>query len=134
MIAAPENPPLDTILIEGLRLEAVVGVYPHERDARQPLLFDIALRYDNRMPAASDDVADSVDYAAVCKRVRAFVAAREPQLLEALAEALATDLLQVEGVRHVRLRIGKPAAAAALGAAMVAVEVQRPLPQGNALG
>ncbi len=133
-IALRDTASLDTVLIEGLRLEAVIGVYPHEREAPQPLLFDIALRYDNRVPAARDAVADSVDYAAVCKRVRVFLAAREPQLLETLAEALAADLLQVAGVRQVRLRIGKPAAAAALGAAMVWVEVERPLRQGDARG
>lgn len=115
----------DRIRVEGLRVDAVVGVYPHERTTPQPLLFDITLEHDNRVPAASDAVHDSVDYACVCERVRAFVAAREPQLLESLAEALASDLLQVAGVHAVRVRIGKPQAAAALGAAMVSVEIER---------
>ena len=65
----------DRVLVEGLQVEALVGVYAHERDAKQPLLFDIALPYDNRVPAASDAVEDAVDYAAVCTRVRAQVEA-----------------------------------------------------------
>lgn len=125
-----EHPP-DTVLIEGLRVDALVGVYPHERIEPQPLLLDIALTHDNRVPAASDDVAHSVDYAQVCERVRAFVGTRKPQLLETLAEALAADLLQVERVRGVRVRIGKPLAAAALGAGMVSVEVTRRAPVGD---
>ena len=120
-------PNTDTIRIEGLRIDAVIGVYPHERTGPQPLLFDIALHHDNRAPAATDDVADSVDYAQVCERVRAFVAARQPRLLETLAEALAADLLTVPGVHRARVRIGKPAAAAALGVGMVSVEVVRPV-------
>lgn len=116
---------MDTILIEGLQVEALIGVYPHERQAVQPLLFDIALGGDHRAASAGDDVADAVDYAAVCERVRAFVAARRPQLLETLAEALAADLLRLRGVRSVRLRIRKPEAARALGAASVGVEIAR---------
>lgn len=116
---------MDTIFIEGLHVETLIGVYAHERHAPQPLLLDIELGYDNRSPAASDDVGDAVDYAAVCERVRDFVSARQPQLLETLAEALAADLLQMPGVRRVRLRIGKPQAAQALGAGMVGVEVVR---------
>ena len=118
-------PGMDTVSIEGLRVDTVVGVYPHEREARQPLLFDIALGYDNRAPAASDDVRDAVDYALVCERVRAFVAARSPRLLESLAEALAADLLAMVGVRRVRVRIRKPEAARALGVASVGVEIVR---------
>lgn len=120
-----EAPGMDTVAIEGLRVDTVIGVYPHERDAPQPLLLDIALSYDNRAPAASDAVRDAVDYAVVCERVRAFVSARQPQLLESLAEALAADLLQVAGVRRVRLRIRKPEAARALGVASVGVEIER---------
>ncbi len=116
---------VDTVFIEGLQVDALIGVYAHERGTVQPLLLDIALDCDNRTPAASDDVDDAVDYAAVCERVRAFVAARRPQLLETLAEALAAELLQLRGVRSVRLRIRKPEAARALGAASVGVEIVR---------
>mgnify|MGYP003577102027 CR=1 FL=1 len=46
---------MDTIFIESLRVDALVGVYAYEREAVQPLLFDIRLGYDNRVPAASDE-------------------------------------------------------------------------------
>jgi len=65
---------MDRVLIEGLQVEALVGVYAHERDAVQPLLLDIELGYDNRKPAVTDEVADTLDYAAVCARVRQLVA------------------------------------------------------------
>lgn len=115
----------DRIFIEGLQVEVLVGVYAHERDAAQPLLLDIELAYDNRRAAESDDVADTVDYAAVCADVRAFVAQCQPQLLEAVAEALAAHLLLAFDTAGVRLRIRKPKAAEALGAASVGVEVFR---------
>ena len=105
---------MDRVLIEGLQVEALVGVYAHERDAVQPLLLDIELGYDNRKPAASDDVADTLDYAAVCARVRQLVAEREPQLLETLAEVLATDLLRSFAAITAKVRIRKPLGLAAL--------------------
>ena len=115
----------DRVLVEGLQVEALVGVYDHERDAPQPLLFDLELSYDNRVPAASDAVADTVDYAAVCEAVRRFVSGRRPQLLETLAEGLAGELLRGFAVEMVRVRIRKPLAAEALGAASVGVEIVR---------
>jgi len=115
----------DRVLVEGLQVEALVGVYDHERDAPQPLLFDLELSYDNRVPAASDAVADTVDYAAVCEAVRRFVSGRRPQLLETLAEGLAGELLRGFAVEMVRVRIRKPLAAGALGAASVGVEIVR---------
>lgn len=115
----------DLVRIEGLRVDALVGVYAHERDARQPLLFDIDLAYDNVRAAESDDVADTPDYAAVCEAVREHVTGREPQLLETLAESLAALLLLEFGTPRVRVRIRKPLAAQALGAASVGVDITR---------
>ena len=115
----------DRILIEGLQVEAVVGVYAHERDAAQPLLLEIELAYDNTRACARDDVADTLDYAAVCDTVRAFVAGRAPQLLETLAEALAAHLLERFDTPRVRVRIRKPLAAQALGATSVSIEIVR---------
>lgn len=115
----------DLVRIEGLQVEALVGVYGHERDAKQPLLFDIDLAYDNLRAAESDDVADTIDYATVCEAVREFVGAREPQLLETIAEALAAQLLLAFETPRVRIRIRKSVAAQALGAVSVGVEITR---------
>ena len=116
---------MDTIHIEGLRVEALIGVYEAERAARQPLLFDLELAFDNRAPAASDDVADALDYAAVCEAVRAHVAGRQDQLLETLLETLAAVLLARFPARRLRLRVHKPEAARALGCAGVGVSIVR---------
>ena len=116
---------MDRVIVEGLHVDVLVGVYPAEREAKQPLLFDIELAYDNLRPALSDAVSDTVDYAAVCGCVREFVAGRAPQLLETLAESLAAQLLLSFNVGAVRLRIRKPNAADALGAASVGIEIVR---------
>src|SRR5690554_5850219 len=117
---------MDTIHIEGLRVDALVGVHAHERDGRQPLLFDLELAFDNRVAAASDDVGDALDYAAVCEAVREHVAGREDQLLETLLETLAGALLaRFPAARRLRLRVDKPEAARALGCTGVGVSIVR---------
>lgn len=117
---------MDTIHIEGLRVDALVGVHPHEREGRQPLLFDLDLAFDNTVAAASDDVADALDYAAVCEAVRAYVAGRQDQLLETLLEGLAGALMeQFADAWRLRLRVHKPDAARALGCAGVGVSITR---------
>lgn len=115
----------DSILIEGLQVDALVGVYAHERDAVQPLLLDIEMAYDNARACVRDDVADTLDYAVVCDTTRGFVALHAPQLLETLAEALAAHLLDRFATPQVRIRIRKPLAAQALGAGSVGIEIVR---------
>ena len=117
---------MDTIHIEGLRVDVLVGVHPHEREGCQPLLFDLELAFDNRVAAASDDVADALDYAAVCEAVRGHVAGRGDRLLETLLESLAADLLQrFTAARRLRLRVHKPEAAQSLGCDDVGVSIVR---------
>ena len=43
---------MDNVFIEGLEIEALIGIYDWERRIRQPLLFDVEMAFDNRMPAA----------------------------------------------------------------------------------
>ena len=64
---------MDTVFIEALEVEALIGIYDWERRIRQPLLFDIEMTFDNRVPAASDDIADTLNYKAVSKRVVEYV-------------------------------------------------------------
>lgn len=75
----------DVILLNGMAVEALIGVYDWERVAPRPLMLDLALSVDLSAAARSDDVQDTVDYAAVAACVTAVCAREQPQLLEALA-------------------------------------------------
>ena len=44
----------DRVFIEGLEIEALIGIYDWERRIRQPLRFDIEMAFDNTRPAATD--------------------------------------------------------------------------------
>ncbi|MDN6318833.1 MAG: dihydroneopterin aldolase [Marinobacter sp.] len=118
----------DSVLIEGLVVETVVGVYDWERDVTQALVVDLEMAWDNRIPGASDDVADALDYALVSERTARCLKDLKPQLLEHGAEVLA-KMLQVEfGVSWLRLTLRKPGAVPA--ARSVGVCIERPALKG----
>jgi len=114
---------MDKVFIEALEIEALIGIYDWERRIRQPLLFDIEMAFDNRVPAASDAIGDTLNYKAVSKRVIEIVSGSECGLVETLAERVAAVILDEFGVRHVRLKLSKPGAVR--GARAVGVLIER---------
>jgi len=115
-------PLADTVLIEGLVVETVVGVYDWEREVTQNLVIDLEMAWDNRTPGRTDDVADALDYAAVSARVETCLQALRPQLLEHGAEVLAKTLQDEFGIKWLRLAIRKPGAVPAAQAVGVQIE------------
>ncbi|MBZ2170393.1 MULTISPECIES: dihydroneopterin aldolase [Marinobacter] len=113
----------DSVLIEGLEVETVVGVYDWERRVDQRLLVDLEMAWDNQLPGRTDDVSDALDYAAVSERVVACLRELKPQLLERGAEVLAGDLQEVFGISWLRLTLRKPGAVPA--AQSVGVRIER---------
>jgi len=100
----------DKVLIVGLRAEAVIGVYEWERGIRQPLELNLEMATDVTAAAEHDDLGKALDYAAISKRVIEEVEASSFQLIESLAEHLASVILGDFGVPWLRLRVMKPTA------------------------
>lgn len=100
----------DSIIIEGLVVETVIGVYDWERKITQRLELDLELGWDNRPAAASDRVEDALDYARVSDAVTELLERLQPQLLEAAAEAVAAMLKSQFRVPWVSLTLRKPGA------------------------
>ena len=114
---------MDKVFIEGLEIETLIGIYDWERRIRQPLVFTLEMAFDNRKPAATDDIADTLNYKDVSKRLIDFVSQSEYQLVETLAERCADIVLREFGVAHVRLKLSKPGAVR--GAKAVGVVIER---------
>jgi dihydroneopterin aldolase len=114
---------MDKVFIEGLEIEALIGIYDWERRIRQPLVFDVEMSFDNRKPAATDDIADTLNYKDVSKRLIDFVSQSDFQLVETLAERCVEIVLREFDVAHVRLKLSKPGAVR--GAKAVGVIVER---------
>ena len=101
---------MDRVFIEALEIDCVIGIYDWERKIRQPIVLDIEMGFDNRKPAASDDIADTLDYKAISKRLIQFVGDSSFGLVEALAENCCRIIIEEFGVAQVRLKLSKPGA------------------------
>lgn len=101
---------MDIIFIRDLRLETVIGVYPHERQARRTVLLDLELGADLRPAAASDHLDDTLNYQAVTQRIVEVASASDCQLLEALGERIADLVLREFAASWLRLTLRKPGA------------------------
>ena len=100
----------DRIFLHGLTTECIIGFIDWERRVRQTVVLDIELPVDCRRASLTDDVADTLDYKMVAKRVLAYVAASEFKLVETLAHRLALLVLEEFGVEWVRVALNKPGA------------------------
>lgn len=114
---------MDTVFIEGLIIDTLVGVHDWERTTRRSVTLDLEMAFDCTAAGASDALVDALDYAAVAARVTQVVQAGRHQLVEALAEAVAAAVQVDFPVTWLRLKIRKPGA---LGnAANVGVVIER---------
>ncbi len=113
---------MDRVYIEGLKADAVIGVYDWERNIRQELVLDLELASDNRAAAATDAIEDAVDYDAISGRVLAYVRDSEFQLIETLAERVAELILREFDVQWLRLKLAKPGAVADASSVGVIIE------------
>lgn len=104
------SPSGDRIFLRGLTAECIIGFIDWERRVKQTVVVDLELPVDCRRASGSDDVADTVDYKRVAKRVLAYIEASEFKLVETLAHRLALLLLEEFGLEWVRLSLNKPGA------------------------
>ncbi len=101
---------MDIVYIRELEIEAIIGIYDWERKTKQTVSIDLEMGCDNTKAAASEDIADALDYKAVAKRLISFVEGSEFLLVETLAEKIAAIVLEEFSVPWLRLRLGKPGA------------------------
>jgi dihydroneopterin aldolase len=97
----------DEIRIEELELMARVGVPQQERAQPQRLTVSITLQPSHSFGELDDDLARTIDYAAVCEEVRCFVGRRQDKLIETLAHELAKHLLRCFDLARIELELRK---------------------------
>ena len=113
----------DRVIVRDLRARGVIGVDPDERTAEQEILLQLVLETDTRPAAASDDIADALDYRALTEAVRAYVASARPFLVEKLAAGIARICVVGFGADRACVRVEKPGVLPGVGA--VGVEIER---------
>jgi len=113
----------DRVLIEGLEVRTVIGIYDWEREIRQTVRLDLEMAWDITRAAQTDSIEDTLDYKAVSKRLIAFVESSSFGLIETLAEHCANIVLTEFSVPWLRLKMSKPGAVR--GSENVAVLIER---------
>ena len=98
----------DTVSIRDLRVPAVIGVHDWEREIEQTLIVSVEMEADVRQAAASDDLADALEYSAVAETITAVVREGRFRLIETAAERVAERLLADFGLSWLRLELHKP--------------------------
>jgi dihydroneopterin aldolase len=111
--------------IRGLRVYAHHGVRDFERERGQVFVIDVWLRCTSGAAEDTDELADAVNYSAVCDRVAELARGGPYDLLERLAAVIADDLAGALPVESVRVRVAKPHAPVKHDVAEVAVTVER---------
>jgi dihydroneopterin aldolase len=100
----------DRIFLHGLAIDCIIGFIEWERRIKQTVVIDVEMPVDCARAAASDDVADTLDYKRVAKRLITFVGESNFKLVETLAHRAALIVLEEFGVEWVRLSVNKPGA------------------------
>ena len=92
----------DRIELRGLKVRGNHGVYEHERRDGQDFVVDVTVWLDLAPAAASDDLADTLDYGALAQRVAGIVGGEPYDLIEAVAGRVADDVMAMRACRPSR--------------------------------
>jgi len=115
----------DLVHLFGAPLQCHIGCTADERVKAQELVADVTVETDIRPAAQADDIALTVNYAALFDLLEEVAAEREYALLETLVETLAHRILDRFPVASVRILMRKPAALRQRGVSAPAVEIYR---------
>ena len=100
-------------------------MFEHERRDGQEFVVDITVWIDLAQAAASDDLADTLDYGTLAQRAADIVAGPPRKLIEAVAGDIAEGVMTDERVHAVEVVVHKPAAPIPLEFSDVAVVARR---------
>ena len=116
----------DEVRIKDLALRCIVGVFPEERKEKQDVVIQVRMETDLGPASRSDDLADTVDYKAIKKRIVSEVEASAYLLIEKLAGRIAEICLEDPRVRRAEVEVEKPGALRFARTVSVVVRRERP--------
>jgi dihydroneopterin aldolase len=116
---------MDILFIDELRVSTLIGIYPRERSVPQTLILSLEVGTSTARAGDSDDIRDTIDYAAVVERLRKDLEQRRFHLLEKLAEHVAGVLLDDFGAVWTRVSVAKPGVMRGVRRAGVVIERAR---------
>lgn len=127
---APDPPyaPADRVTLTGIAAVGHHGVFDFERERGQRFVVDLTCTLDLAPAASLDDLAQTIDYGTLAQAVVADIQGDPLNLIEALADRIASTCLTYEAVLSVEVTVHKPQAPVPVEFADVAVTLTRSRP------
>ena len=117
---------MDAIIIEGLKVETVIGCFDWERQIIQPLMLDLTIHNDLSQAANSDELADTLNYAQLCELAAQVIQQAKPKLIEHAAQLVLECLFNTfPSIDSIIITIRKPAIIAQANAVGIRLERSR---------
>ncbi len=117
---------MDAIIIEGLKVDTVVGCFNWERQIIQPLMLDLTIRTKLEQAAQSDELEDTLNYAEICEISARVIQDAQPKLIEHAAKLVLDALFATfESVESIMITIRKPAIIAQANSVGIRLERHR---------
>ena len=100
---------MDILFLRDFRLELIIGIYEWERKVPQPVRLDLEIGLPHSKAGGTDNVADTIDYGAVAKRVKDYLlnAPQPITLVESVAEHVAAIVRDEFGAPWVKVSVTK---------------------------
>lgn len=112
----------DRITLKNMVFYGYHGVFEGERELGQKFEVDVELITDLAIPGQSDDLEQSINYVDVYTIVQEIVQERTYNLIEAVAESIAGEILSAYSVKYIIVRVRKPGVS--MGGILDYVEVE----------
>ncbi len=101
---------MDAIIIEGLKVDTVIGCFNWERQIIQPLMLDLTIHNDLTQAAQSDELEDTLNYAQICELAAQVIQKAKPKLIEHAAQLVLECLFTTfSSIESIVITIRKPA-------------------------
>ncbi|CEG57609.1 dihydroneopterin aldolase [Legionella fallonii] len=110
---------MDALNIKALSVATRIGVHAWEQQINQQLLIDIIIPSD--FSTCQDNIANTIDYDALCQKVTQFVESQSFQLIESVADQVAHLIKQEFNVSQITVAVSKPHAVKNAGTIQVVV-------------
>ena len=117
---------MDAIIIEGLKVETVVGCFNWERQIIQPLMLDLIIHSSLEQASNSDELEHTLNYAEICEISAKVIQAAQPKLIENAAKLVLNALFTTfPAVESIMITVRKPAIIAQANSVGIRLERHR---------
>lgn len=98
------------IIIKNLKVKGMLGVYEEEKHAKQTVIVNAEIDFDEGPSIESDNIEDTLDYHPICNEISRIISEGNYELLEKMLNDIGKFILSDEKVNWAYVRLDKPEA------------------------